>query len=142
MQQSGLAAEGLALLGHRAASASGPCCWGTKVKLAMNCIDELIGNVVVGELLAGLVRQLRGRSSLSSSSSDVPMTRISGASFEQDEVQQAGQQLSACQIACGAEHYDDVRRRAVCLLLSSLAAAASVTSTIVTKAGRIHTLQR
>ena len=33
------------------------------------------------------------------------------------KVQEAGQQFAACQIPCGTEHYDDMRRRAGCLLL-------------------------
>jgi hypothetical protein len=35
-------------------------------------------------------------------------------------VKQAGQELSARQVACGAEHYDDVRLCAAFVFLSSL----------------------
>jgi hypothetical protein len=90
---------------------------------------------VVGELLAGLVRHFAEGLAVEfveRRSNDADL----GSKVRTRQVQQAGQKLSARQIACGAEHYDDMRRRAVFVLLGSLGCRGIRHTTIVTKAGR------
>ncbi len=83
VQQMHFAAEHLSLLGNRARQRFWTILLRNEGQIGDELLEELIGNGVVSELLAGLMRQL-AEVSVSISSSDVPMTRISGASFEQD----------------------------------------------------------
>ena len=103
------ATECVGLLGYRAGQRFWATLLGNEGQIGDELLEELIGNLVVSEFLARLVRLLAERIGVESrrATSRSPASRERASNTTGEETRQ---QLALRQIACRAEHYDDVGR--------------------------------